>query len=166
MSNIWFTSDLHLGHKMAAELRGFSSVEEHNGTIISNLNKVVGSRDKLFVLGDVAWSEPALKMLEEVNCKNMELIFGNHDNYQPPKYLRYFSKVHGFRRYDNLWLSHCPIHPQEMYRCLGNLHGHIHKGAGTPELAMPYYNVNMDFHAMNPVNYDNIKLAFEDYRND
>ena len=29
-------------------------------------------------------------------------------------------------RYKKMWLTHCPIHPDEMRRCVGNLCGHIH----------------------------------------
>jgi calcineurin-like phosphoesterase family protein len=33
MSNIWFTSDLHLGHQKVSEIRGFDSVEAHDVAI-------------------------------------------------------------------------------------------------------------------------------------
>jgi calcineurin-like phosphoesterase family protein len=160
LSNVWFTSDLHLGHELAAKNRGFASVEEHDAAIIYNINKVVNKNDKLFILGDLAMNKQKLEQLSEIRCRNKELLIGNHDLYQTQHYLRWFTKVHGFRKYENYWLSHCPVHPQEMYRTKGNIHGHIHKGAATHELPLPYYNVNVDFHNCNPVNFTWIKQAF------
>lgn len=159
MSNIWFTSDLHLGHAFAAEQRGFNSVEDHDSFIIESFNSHVGRRDKVFILGDLAFSSNGLKNAGYLSGTK-ELIFGNHDTYSLDKYLNVVDKVHGFRRYNNFWLSHCPIHPQEMYRCRGNLHGHIHKGAATPELYLPYFNVNVEFNNFNPVNLDRIEEIY------
>lgn len=157
-ANVWFTSDWHFGHVgTAVTHRGFSSVEEHDAHIVERLNRVVRKKDKLFVLGDIAWNKDALSVLPHINCKNKELIIGNHDQYSTRGYLRYFTKVHGFRKYNNMWLSHCPIHPQEMYRCVVNIHGHIHNGAATPPLPFPYINVNVDFNNYNPVNLEEIE---------
>jgi len=158
---VWLTSDLHLGHPFASEVRGFSSIEEHDSTIIENLRSVVTKRDKLFVLGDVAWKNSHLKLMAKVPGQK-EMIFGNHDKMMAQEYLKYFHKLHGFRRYKNFWLSHCPIHPQEIYRCKGNIHGHIHNGGGTKELYKPYYCVNTDFHNFHPVKFETIEEIFND----
>jgi calcineurin-like phosphoesterase family protein len=155
LSNIWFTSDLHLGHKGAASHRGFTSVVEHDWTIISNLNSVVRKRDKLFILGDVCWNNKSLLLLNDIPGIK-ELIIGNHDTLSTNEYLKYFTKVHGFRKYDKFWLSHCPIHPQELIRGRGNIHGHIHTGGMTGNLGHPYFNVNVDMNNMCPVNLDTI----------
>lgn len=144
MSQVWFTSDLHLGHKLAARLRGFDSVKEHDVNIITTLMDQVNKRDILFVLGDVAMDKESLKLLSAVDCRK-KMLFGNHDEYGHEDYLKYFESLHGFYKYKGVWLSHCPIHPQEMYRCKANIHGHIHKNAGTPELEFPYINMNWDF---------------------
>lgn len=164
LSNIWFTSDLHIGHGGAAHHRGFASQEEHDWTIITNLQRVVHKRDKLFILGDVVWNNRSLKLLSEIPGIK-ELIIGNHDTLSTPEYLRYFTKVHGFRSYREFWLSHCPIHPQEIYRKRGNIHGHLHNGAPTQNLGHPYFNVNTDYHNLCPVNLDTI-LHFFDHPED
>lgn len=160
LSNIWFTSDLHLGHSGAAHHRGFNDVVEHDWTIITNLRSVVGKKDKLFILGDVCWNDHSLKLLEEIPGIK-ELIIGNHDTLQTKKYLKYFTKVHGFRGYREYWLSHCPIHPQEIFRTKGNIHGHIHNGAATTNIGYPYFNVNVDCNNMCPVNMDTIDHFFK-----
>lgn len=175
-NNVWFTSDLHLGHEAIAKHRGFTNVVEHDWAIIAQLQAMVRKREKLFILGDVVWNDASLKLLSEIPGTK-ELIIGNHDNLQTKKYLRYFTKVHGFRKYKNFWLSHCPIHPQEMYRATGNIHGHIHmgacyRGAGDEykdiaegkkdnSLGYPYFNVNIDMNGMAPVNLDTINHFFK-----
>jgi calcineurin-like phosphoesterase family protein len=122
---------------------------------------VIGKKDKLFILGDAAFSNKALPLIGEINGTK-ELIIGNHDGLTTKAYLEYFTKVHGFRQYKGFWLSHAPIHPQEIYRCRGNIHGHIHNGAATPPLPYPYYNVNVDFNKMQPVNFDTIEAWFKE----
>ena len=155
MSSVWFTSYLHLGHKTAAYLRGFNSVEEHDGFILSQL-QIVGKKDKLFILGDVAWNKQSLILLHG-SPGVKELIFGNHDQLQIMEYLKVFQKVHGFRGYKDFWLSHCPIHHQEIYRKRANIHGHIHNGAPTKQPEdHRYINVNIDMNGMDIVNFDTI----------
>lgn len=165
VSDVWFTSDWHFSHKSIATLRGFSSVEEHDNTIIDNINAVVTKKSKLFVEGDVVMNKKVLPILERINCKNMDLIFGNHDQASIHEYLKYFQKVHGFRRYKSFWLSHAPIHPQEMSRCRGGIHGHIHSNSDSNPLSLPYFNVNVDAKGnnMSPVNFGRILEVFDEY---
>lgn len=160
-SNIWFMSDLHLGHEGAAKHRGFTNVVEHDWCIIENANKLIRRRDKVFMLGDVVWNNNSLKLIKEIHGTK-ELIIGNHDGLTTKEYLKYFTKVHGFRRYKNFWLTHCPIHPQEIYRCRGNIHGHIHNNAATGNIGHPYFNVNVDMNSMSPVNFDTILKEFDE----
>lgn len=84
MSNIFFTSDLHFGHKNIlnfAKPRPFSSIEEHDNAIIENWNTVVSNKDEVYILGDIALNldldtiETKLKQLKG----NKHLILGNHD---------------------------------------------------------------------------------------
>jgi len=160
--SVWFTSDLHIGHPKIAELRGFSTVKEHDDTIIHNISSKLLKRDKLFILGDVVWKPMHLRRLDEISCYK-ELLFGNHDKLSTKEYMKYFQKLHGFVRYKNFWLSHCPIHPQEIHRCMGNIHGHIHNKAATKPLDKPYYCVNLDFHDLFPVQFETIRDSFEEY---
>lgn len=142
---VGFTSDLHLGHQLAARLRGFDSVEAHDLFIIETLKRQCDKRTVLWVLGDVAMRIDSLAMLSEVPGRK-RLVRGNHDNFDLDDYRKYFEDVHGFLRYKNMWLSHCPIHPQEMCRVKANVHGHIHENAQTKPIGFPYLDVNWDFH--------------------
>jgi len=159
-SNVWFTSDLHLGHKNVAKMRGFDSIEEHDAVIIDNL-QTIGKRDKIFILGDLVWHHKHLPVFDNIPGVK-ELIIGNHDTLSTKEYLKYFNKVHGFRGYKGFWLSHPPIHEQEIVRKRGNIHGHVHNGASTDKLPYPYYCVNVDFNDMKPVNFDTIMDWFKE----
>lgn len=141
---VGFASDLHLGHIKASINRGYASVEEHDRAVIDKLKSQCNKRTLLWVLGDVAMRPQSLQLLAEVPGQK-RLVRGNHDQYDLAEYLKYFSDVHGILKYKNMWLSHCPIHPQEMYRCKLNVHGHIHKNSNSPEIPLPYFNVNWDF---------------------
>ena len=57
--NIWFTADLHLGHRAILRLanRPFSSIDQHDETIIENINKLVKSGDDLYILGDISFNQ-------------------------------------------------------------------------------------------------------------
>ena len=162
MSGIWFTSDLHLGHVAAAKFRNFADTYEHDMTIVENINSKVQPRHKLFILGDVVFADQGWSMLRLLNVKTIEIILGNHDKYPINKYLS-FGKVHGFRQYKNFWLSHCPIHPNEMYRCKVNLHGHVHHTSNSERIKdNSYFNVNIDMNNMQPVKFTDIIERFDE----
>lgn len=148
-------SDLHIGHKLASQKRGFYSVEEHDEFILDTLNDSCGKRTILWVLGDVAMTLDGLRSLKSIQGRKI-LVKGNHDEYKLSEYIGIFENVHGIVKYKNMWMSHCPIHPQEMYRCKANIHGHIHKNTTSPELDLPYFNVNWDYHSR-PLTLNEIK---------
>ena len=52
---IYFTSDLHLGHKgiITMQNRPFESVEDMNRILLTNYNAVVGKDDTVYILGDI-----------------------------------------------------------------------------------------------------------------
>lgn len=129
MSNTFFISDLHLRHnnilKFAGDFRDGDTVEEHDEILIAKINSRVGNRDKLFILGDVVWRKNDLSVLDRING-NKELIIGNHDENHVDIYRKYFDKIHGFYKYKGFWISHCPIHPDEL-RGRKNIHGHVHQ---------------------------------------
>lgn len=126
-SHSYFISNLHLGHK---KILGFSpcregkTVDEHDVWVISQICGSVTKRDHLYVLGDVAFDITKLELLNLIPCKKT-LILGNHDKFQLQVYLKYFQKIHGFLSYKGFWLSHAPIHPDEL-RGRKNIHGHVH----------------------------------------
>lgn len=90
--NIFFCSDSHYSHKnlikslstwSSGAHRDFKSIDEHNNTLINNINNTVGQDDVLFLLGDVAFGgfENIRKFMDRIICNEVHLILGNHDKH-------------------------------------------------------------------------------------
>lgn len=93
MSNIWFTSDTHFGHKNIVRgcsswenkdrCRDFDTLEEHNQVMVDNINAVVKQDDTLYHLGD--WSFGGVKNIwefrKQLNVAVIHFIPGNHDHH-------------------------------------------------------------------------------------
>ena len=80
-SQVWVTSDLHLGHDKPFiwEARGFDSVQEMNQTIIKNLQKTITKpTDELYICGDVTLGEINREILWQIPGR-VHIILGNHD---------------------------------------------------------------------------------------
>lgn len=171
MSNIFFSSDLHLGHENFLTfvdddgnlIRPFSSVEEMDEMIIERHNKVVGPSDKWYCLGDLGFDMPNLEAkLSRMNGKK-RLILGNHD--YPRKrdfemYFRHFEKVMESRRIGNVLFTHRPVYlgPHEV-KIAANVHGHIH------ERVLPddrYLNISVEQINYTPVSIDWIIKTLND----
>lgn len=128
MANVWFTSDLHLGHKNIYKFRSqFESEEHHREVIKENYHKVVTKRDKVFFLGDVAFTQKCLEDVRTWVAEKKVLIAGNHctDSIPMSDIVKHFDEVYSLKKYKEFWLSHAPLHPQEL-RGKFNLHGHMH----------------------------------------
>lgn len=84
MSKVFYTSDLHFGHRKVAELRGFWTPEEHDYAIVEQWNDQVTKHDTIYVLGDIALSSHkyALDILKDLPG-HKHLISGNHDIVHP-----------------------------------------------------------------------------------
>lgn len=125
MANVWFCSDLHFGHKNIQKFRMFVSSEEDNRQFIKDSwKKLVHKKDVVYVLGDAVFTMETLEDFKELPGKKI-LIRGNHDQLNTSAYLKVFDEVYGLLKYKEFWLSHAPIHPNEL-RGKVNLHGHVH----------------------------------------
>lgn len=82
MPDVFFTSDLHLGHAKILEYskRPFSNVDEMNEALIDNWNKTVTPGGLIYVIGDFALTRPpeAVRFAQRLKG-NKYLVFGNHD---------------------------------------------------------------------------------------
>lgn len=128
MANVFFCSDLHLGHKNIHKFRtDFESEEQHRDVIKENYHKVVTKRDKVFFLGDIAFTLEALEDVGTWVAHSKVLILGNHcrDKIPMQEIVKHFDEVYSLYKYKEFWLSHAPIHPAEL-RGKYNLHGHVH----------------------------------------
>ena len=158
MSKVYFTSDWHFGHKAILKYRDFKSIEKHDQTFIDNFNKTVNKRDTVFFMGDIAFTKEGLEKLKELKyCHKKILYLGNHDTLKTEEYLEYFDEVHALRSYKNFWLSHCPIHPQEMRNRIGNIHGHLHASILEDK---NYFDVSPEKHDYELIDFEDIKKYF------
>jgi calcineurin-like phosphoesterase family protein len=153
---IHFISDTHFGHEniLKYDNRPFATIEEHDETLLSNINSVLEPGDTLYHLGDVAWSQKSfdwfvknLRQDIKINC-----IRGNHDNrWKESKIISWDVlelKLEGLK----FFLSHYP-HLSWPNRFHGSIHlfGHVHgnlKGVGR----------SMDVSA-NMINYTPISIV-------
>jgi calcineurin-like phosphoesterase family protein len=125
MSQVWFCSDLHLGHKRIERFRAHVKDEEDNlNKCVTSWNKLVTKRDLVYVLGDAAFTSAALETMKSLPGRKY-LVRGNHDTLRTADYLTCFEEVYGLYKYHEFWLSHAPIHTLEL-RNRPNLHGHVH----------------------------------------
>ena len=81
---IWFTADLHFGHSNIIKYcnRPFSSIIEHDQTLIHNWNSVIQQKDEVYVLGDIIFSNSPGFSYDHFLSKlkgRIYLIKGNHD---------------------------------------------------------------------------------------
>ena len=82
--NVYFTSDLHFGHKniIRYDHRPFSSVQEMDTELILRWNNKVKDEDLVYILGDVSWYNhfKTCELLDQMKGKKC-LIQGNHDRF-------------------------------------------------------------------------------------
>jgi calcineurin-like phosphoesterase family protein len=159
MSRVFLISDLHLGHRSILDFspnRGGTCVDTHDEWIIERWNSVVNKRDVVIVLGDVAFSRDALKKVGRLKGTK-HLIMGNHDVYGVDSYKQYFHIRPGLDRYKGFWLSHCPIHPNEMRYCKANIHGHTHHNL----MGDGYINVCVEHLQGVPILFNDIKRRYD-----
>ena len=140
---IYFTSDLHLGHKNIIEYedRPWETVEDMTIGLIKNWNEVVRPTK-----------------ISQLNGKK-HLIIGNHDTYINKQAFnpRYFEEMVHYKELKIngkfIILSHYPI---ESWNCKEHgsihLHGHTHKPDNRPDINR--YNVGCMLYNYKPVTLD------------
>lgn len=110
------------------------STTKMTNTIIDNINATVDDDDVLVIIGDFCWTynknalEVAGSYRERINCKNIYLIWGNHDNRKIEPLFKacfdqYMFNVDG----QNIFLNHYPSRSWEKARYgVWHLYGHVH----------------------------------------
>ena len=157
MANVYFMSDAHLDHKNICNFRTqFSSVEEHNALIKENYHKVVTKRDVVFMLGDMCFSKEMLCEVKSWVAEKKILICGNHDlerGITMQDLCNTYDAIYSLHKYKGMWLSHAPIHPQEL-RGKFNVHGHMHfDKIDDPK----YLNVCMEHTDFSPIDLNEVR---------
>ena len=159
MSKVYLISDLHLGHKNIANHRKCVSSEEENYWILrDNWHKVVTKRDTVYMLGDVCFTEDRLRDLSGWAGRKI-LIAGNHctDGIPMKTICEYYDAVYSLHRYKKAWLSHAPLHQDEL-RGRVCIHGHTHYH----QIDDPrYLNVCVEHTEMHPVSFEIVREVFK-----
>lgn len=158
MSEIFLISDTHFGHhnilEFEREARPFTSIFEHDETLVENWNKIVGKNDTIFHLGDVLFGKHNFPILYRLNGRK-KLILGNHDQYPSEEYLKHFTKLHSCYKFDGNIFTHIPVHESQLqHRFKLNIHGHLHSKTIPDER---YFNVSCERIKLHPISYDNIR---------
>lgn len=184
--NIFFTSDLHFGHKNIINFcnRPWETTEEMDEALIANWNSVVGEKDIVFDLGDFAFATNGRwkELIQRLNGKHY-LILGNHDITRWPgdKTMQLFERVEQqmIIYIDNrcIYLNHYP------YLCYGGswrkpdnavweLYGHVHtcpNSSGADDERMihkfPFqYDVGVDNNNYTPVSWKEVEsIIYKQY---
>lgn len=126
-----------------------------------------GKRNSLYLLGDIVLSDKHFRKIGEYsrNFGAVHIVLGNHDHPQLPQLCQNLGvKVHGFVKKWGYWLSHCPIHPQELYRGK-NIHGHVHTNTilglgGLPD--KDYFNVSCENVGYKPISLQEVRERLGD----
>ena len=179
-SGIFFTSDTHFGHSKIIDYckRPFSSIEEHDKTLIQNWNNTVGQDDTVFHLGDFAYgnSQFIANIIKQLNG-NIILIKGNHDlrNMNPTLYNIFSDVVYQARILidkQTVYLNHFPFlcfdHGDiDLYKNNYSiqLFGHVHSGPLTSSkdvsrlniLFPTQYDVGVDNNNYTPISWADVK---------
>ena len=182
--NIWFTSDLHFGHKNVIKFcnRPFADIKEMGEKLIENWNSCVKENDIIFVLGDVFWFNDSHSIKKVLNKLNgiIYIIPGNHDNFESyhriadnPRIILCDDIVQLFlesednrwcKKIIELWLSHYPLmtwpHRENgSINLFGHIHSHPNRSEGVDQdlpLHKNQCDVGTDYWGYKPVKLEKL----------
>lgn len=153
-----YISDLHLNHTNVLQYdnRPYADIISHDETIINNINNVVNSDDKLYILWDIArkLDSRVKELIKTIKCKNIYFLEGNHDFSRYTKYYESLWWINLWLMYidkeSNVVLSHYPL--EERYHSRHHddglyihLHGHSHGNSVIREnrIDVSFYMANL-----------------------
>lgn len=175
---IWFTSDLHLGHRNVIRFcnRPFTDEKEMGPALIQNWNDTVGDDDIVFILGDTFWfndSTAIKKVLSKLKGGAIYILPGNHDDFE--RYYRVDDPrivlcqdivvvwiTEECKKTKEIWLSHYPMmtwphRENDTYQFFGHIHSQEGKTEGVDQDLPLHWNqadVGCDYWNWKPVELD------------
>ena len=144
----WVYSDPHFYHdgvcrftnSDGSKLRPWDSADVMTQEMIAMYNDLVADTDRVYLLGDVAFSAAKIRAAVSQLKGKIVLIPGNHE---PPKMRQYFDvfdDVRGYVQRDGFIMSHIPLHPESLGRWGLNIHGHLHANVVKTQVWNVYRN--------------------------
>lgn len=182
---VWFTSDLHFGHRNVIRFcdRPWENEKDMERGLINNWNETVKSEDIVFVLGDTFWfndSHHIKKVLSQLNGKNIFMIPGNHDEFESyhrvddPRIILCQDVVCVWisepnRPLKEIWLSHYPMmtwphRERGAYQFFGHIHSKPGKTDGVDQDLPLHWNqldVGCDFWDYKPVSLTKLESIIQ-----
>ena len=178
--NIWFTSDLHLGHSnvLAYCNRPWSMINEMDDGLIANINSLVKPGDTVYHLGDFCLTK-RVDVIDDWLCRlngEWRMIIGNHDQWvkrydrlsdaakSKIKWIEHYAKrtfmVDGKKH--QIIMSHFPmLFWENSHHGSIMLHGHSHGGAQEYNKDVRRMDVGVDCHNWHPVLLENVITMME-----
>lgn len=134
MSKTWVYSDPHFYHKNIVKftkedgtnLRPWDDAETMTEEMIEWYNESVSEGDRVYILGDVAFTAAHMKAAVTRMKGRKVLVPGNHEPTKMRKYFDLFDDVRGYVQRNGFIMSHIPLHPDSLGRWSLNIHGHLH----------------------------------------
>lgn len=179
---LWFTSDLHFGHRNVIKFcnRPWEDEKSMGLSLIENWNNTVGDNDIVFVLGDTFWfneSRSIKKVLSQLKGKDIYILPGNHDEFESyhrvddPRIHLCADVVACWVTQENkpkreIWMSHYPMmtwpHRENgAYQFFGHVHSQPDKFEGVDQDLPLHWNqadVGCDFWDYEPVELSTLEL--------
>ena len=130
----WVYSDPHFYHSNickftredGSKLRPWDDAEQMTEDMIRWYNEMVADQDRVYILGDVAFSAALMRRAVSRLKGRKVLVPGNHEPPKMRKYFDLFDDVRGYVVKKGFIMSHIPIHVGSLSRWQLNIHGHLH----------------------------------------
>lgn len=136
MPDVWVISDHHLNHAKILTFKSaqgllirpeFDTVSQMNECLLTLHNETVKDNDKVYFGGDVVWTSTSQwrNVIRSMRGRKY-LSIGNHD--EATKLSPLFHSIKLWHKpVDGYIVSHTPLREDDMKRCKGNIHGHLHE---------------------------------------
>lgn len=144
MSRTWVYSDPHFYHENICKFENYDGTKVRPWTdattmteeMIEWYNELVAEEDRVYLLGDVAFTAARMRRAVERLKGRIVLVPGNHEPTKMRKYFDLFDDVRGYVVKKGFVMSHIPIHEDSMSRWQLNIHGHLHNNQVMADVSM------------------------------
>ena len=174
LSNTWFISDTHFGHKNIIEYcnRPFADPDEMNGVLIKRWNERIKPNDTVYHMGDMCMGNYSMieQVLPQLNGE-IHLIKGNHDHKkrltiynQQPNIVEIMDLTQVYTDKKIVFvLCHYPVTNGELFeqivennREIYVIHGHTHDQGYFFDSDLNVFNVCVDHTNFYPINLNEL----------